>query len=594
MYVRRTPALLLIALLPIFILASPVSATSIEVWGPSISVPGLNALNTVGPGTVNSISCASVGNCSAGGTYGTGTSSDSPDAAFVVDEIDGVWGSVQTVEGVTNADGFAAIYSISCGSVGNCSAGGMYQSGLSADPVVSTDFDPDYEAFVVDEVNGVWGDAVEVPGSAALNTQNQAGIDSMSCPAAGDCSAVGSYQVGISGSDTQDFVVGETNGVWGSAEEIPGLASISSSSLGLGQSFISCSSVGNCSAGGGLEAVLNGGFVRFAFLADETDGVWGDAFEVPGLTSLSPGESSSIRSISCASPGDCSAGGQYLRNDDTLPFVVDENNGSWGQAESIPGLARLDVGDNATFGSISCTSPGDCGAGGVYTGKAKQLNVYVTNETNGVWSSAIEVSIANFNAGEGSSLMSVSCGAPGDCSAGGYYDAHSTGGGVSTISNATPFVVNEVGGHWEAAAPLTGVVAKNVGFAAVNSLSCVAPNFCAAGGEYADRLKPYRGQAFVMNASALTKTSFQARAIAISTPPESRQTFEARGLPAGATGTVSFNLYQLVECKARVVNDEAICRSRYALNTGSYQVVAQYSGNKVFAPTIKSFTFVVS
>lgn len=583
MYVRRTPALLLVALLPIFILTSPVSATSIEVWGPSISVPGLN-------GIVNSISCASVGNCSAGGTYGTGTSSDSPSAAFVVDETNGVWGSVQTVEGVTNVDGFAAVYSVSCGSVGNCSAGGMYESALPPD---SVDFIA-YQAFVVDEVNGVWGDAIEVPGSAALNTHNQAGIDSISCPAPGDCSAVGSYQFGLSGSEAQDFVVDETNGVWGSAEEIPGLASISSTSLGLGQSFISCSSAGDCSAGGGLAAVLNGGYVRLAFLVNETNGVWNDAFEVPGLANLSPGESSSIRSISCASQGDCSAGGQYqFENNDTLPFVVDESNGSWGQAESIPGLKQLNVGDNATFGSISCASPGDCGAGGVYTAKAKETYVYVTNETNGIWSSAVEVNIPNLNPGEGAKLLSVSCGSPGNCTAGGNYGVVSTGGEVGVLTNASPFVANEVGGHWEAATPLTGVVTKNVGFAVVNSLSCVAPNFCAAGGEYTDRLKPYRGQAFVVNESAFTKTSFQARAIVITPPPESRQTFEARGLPSGATGTVSFNLYQLVECKARVVNDEAICRSRYALGTGSYQMVAQYSGNKVFAPTTKAFEFAV-
>lgn len=585
MYARGTSALLLVALLPTFVLASPVSATSIEVWGPSMPVPGLNTLNTTGPGVVNSISCKSVGNCSAGGTYGT----DKGAAAFVVDETNGVWGSVQTVPGVTNADGFAAIYSLSCGSVGNCSAGGTYVSGLSPDPVVSTDFDTDYEAFVVNEVNGVWGDAIEVPGSGVLNAQNQAEIDSISCPVAGDCSAIGSYQANASanGGAAQDFVVNETNGVWGSAEEIPGIESISSSSLG--NTYISCSSAGNCSAGGGLQTASN---TWFAFLVNETDGVWSDAFEAPGLTNLNPGESSSIRSISCASQGECSAGGQYqFANNDTLPFVVDESNGNWGEAEPIPGLNQLDVGDNATFDSISCTSPGDCSAGGGYTGKAKQPDVYVTNETNGIWSSAIEVAIAGLNSGEGAKLESVSCGSPGDCSAGGYYGAVSTG---FVITNASPFVVNEVGGHWEATTPMTGVVTKNVGVAQVTSISCAAPSFCAAGGDYADRLKPYRSQAFVVSASPFTKTSFQARAVAISPPPESRQTFEALGLPGGATGTVTFNLDQLVECRAKVVSDRAVCRSKYTVDTGSYEIVARYSGNSVFAPTAKAFTFVVS
>jgi hypothetical protein len=217
--------------------------------------------------------------------------------------------------------------------------------------------------------------------------------------------------------------------------------------------------------------------------------------------------------------------------------------------------------------------------------------VYVTNETNGIWSSAIEVSIASVNANEGGQLQSVSCGSPGNCSAGGYYGAVATGGGVSVITNANPFLVNEIDGHWVAATPLTGVVTKNVGVAQVTSLSCVAPNFCAAGGDYADRTKPYRSQAFLMNASSFMKTSLRARAVAISAPPESRQTFEALGLPAGATGTVSFNMYGNVECRAKVVHGRAVCRSRYSVEAGSYRVDAQYSGSKVFAPTTKSFVF---
>lgn len=529
MRVRRTSALLFAAILPILILTSPVSAASIEVlWGPTLSVPGLNTLNTAGPGIVTSMSCKSTGNCSAGGTYGTGKSPDSVNYAFVDDETNGVWGSMKTVAGVTNEDGFASIYTISCGSVGNCSAGGSYVSGLSPDPVVSTDFDTDFEAFVVNEVNGVWGDAIEVPGTGTLNAQNQAAIISISCPVAGDCSAIGDYQADSSanGGSSQDFVVNETNGVWGSAEEVPGSASIASSSIG--NPHISCSSAGNCSAGGGLLTASN---TWFAFLVTETDGVWGDAFEVPGVSNVRP-TGSYIQSISCAADGDCSAGGQYQNeNNDTLPFVVDESNGVWGNAEAIPGLKKLDVGDNSTFSSISCTSPGDCGAGGTYTDKTKESQVYFTNETNGIWSSASKVSIPNLNSGEGTELNAVSCASPGDCSAGGDYGAEATGGGVSVITNANPFVITELGGHWEPATPLSGVVAKNVGVATVYSLSCVAPNFCAAGGEYGDRLKPYRGQAFVMNASPFTITSFRARAVAISPAPESRQTLKLLDYP---------------------------------------------------------------
>jgi hypothetical protein len=42
-------------------------------------------------------------------------------------------------------------------------------------------------------VSGSWGAAQEVPGTAALNVSG-AGIDAMSCPSAGYCSAAGTYE----------------------------------------------------------------------------------------------------------------------------------------------------------------------------------------------------------------------------------------------------------------------------------------------------------------------------------------------------------------------------------------------------------------
>jgi len=46
---------------------------------------------------------------------------------------------------------------------------------------------------VVSQAGGAWGKAIEVPGTAALNQGGEAGITSVSCVAAGTCSAVGTY-----------------------------------------------------------------------------------------------------------------------------------------------------------------------------------------------------------------------------------------------------------------------------------------------------------------------------------------------------------------------------------------------------------------
>ena len=52
-----------------------------------------------------------------------------------------------------------------------------------------------------------WGAAEEVPGTAALNQGGNAGVNSVSCPSAGNCSAGGFY-AGPGG--LQAFVVNKT------------------------------------------------------------------------------------------------------------------------------------------------------------------------------------------------------------------------------------------------------------------------------------------------------------------------------------------------------------------------------------------------
>jgi hypothetical protein len=93
---------------------------------------------------------------------------------------------------------------------------------------------------------GTWGTARYVAG--ALNTGGSAGLLTVSCPSAGDCSAGGSYAHN-SASNQQAFVVNETKGTWGTAEEVPGTAALN---VGGGAQItsVSCVSAGNCGAAG--------------------------------------------------------------------------------------------------------------------------------------------------------------------------------------------------------------------------------------------------------------------------------------------------------------------------------------------------------
>lgn len=373
---------------------------------------------------------------------------------------------------------------ISCPTVGNCAAGGDYRDGSG-----------NVQAFVVDETNGVWGKAMEVPGTATLDSGGSADVQTVSCAAAGKCVAGGFYRDGSG--HRQLFVVDEKSGSWGKAIEVPGTAALNTGvsvygdNVGVGS--VSCATAGNCAADG---TYIDGSGHIQAFVVDETNGSWGTAIEVPGTAALNSSGVASMSSISCATAGNCTAGGSYFDGSHHMQgFVVDESNGVWGTAIEVPGLAALNTGGNAFVYSVSCATVGNCAVGGVYMDvagfAAGQWKAFVVGETNGSWGTAIEVpGTAAFNSSGYASLNSISCAAAGNCSAGGSYPDDS--------GHSQAFVVNEMNGSWSSAIALPGAAALDKGGnALLYSVSCAAAGSCAAGGTYRDGAGHY--QAFVAN-----------------------------------------------------------------------------------------------
>ena len=276
-----------------------------------------------------------------------------------------VWGTAEEVPGTAalNRGGFAVITSVSCAAAGNCSAGGDYR-----------DSSGHTQAFVVSQVSGTWHTAIEVPGTAALNRGGDAVVTSVSCAAAGNCSAGGHYQ---DSSGRQVFVVSQVNGTWHTAIEVPGTAALNESG-GADIFSVSCGSAGNCSAGGRYSD-RNG---TQAFVVSQVNGTWHTAIEVPGTAALNQGGLADIPSVSCAAAGNCSAGGSY---DDSSghqqAMVVTETNGTWHTAIEVPGTAALNQGGSAGIASVSCAAAGECSAGGFYKDSSGHTQAFVVSET---------------------------------------------------------------------------------------------------------------------------------------------------------------------------------------------------------------------
>ena len=196
-----------------------------------------------------------------------------------------------------------------------------------------------------------WDNAIEVPGTAALNAGGHADVLSLSCTTANDCTAGGYYTDGAG--RLQAFVVKETSGVWGNASAVPGTVLLNTGGDARVTS-VSCATAGNCAAGGYYSDV-NGD--QHAFVVNQTSGSWGSAIDVPGT-----GVNSAVNSVSCATAGNCSAGGYFESGSEA--FVVNETSGSWGNAIKVPGSATLNVGGSAAVTSVSCATAGNCTAGG--------------------------------------------------------------------------------------------------------------------------------------------------------------------------------------------------------------------------------------
>ena len=417
-------------------------------WAKAIKVPGLGTLPAGGGDDVKSVSCATALNCAAIGTYAGSTGVQD----FVVSKKNGTWRNAIEVPGfgALNKHGALGNGSVSCASPGNCTAAGGYQDGSFR-----------YQVFVVSETNGTWRKAIEVPGLGTLNAGGGADVESVSCATAGNCAAIGTY----------------ADGTWGNAIEVPGLATLNAGGDAVIFS-VSCASAGNCAAGG---FYTDGAGQTQAFVVSQVNGTWRNAIEVPGLRWLNTGGDAAVDSVSCASAGNCVAGGGYHTDAyHSQAFVVRETNGTWRRAFKVHGSGSLNLGGLANADSVSCTSAGNCAAGGDYTDGAGQAQTFVASETAGTWRTAIEVpGSRTLPAGRFGSDALVSCATAGNCAAGLTY--------TDAIGTQQAFVVSQVNGTWRNAIEIPGLRTLNAGGdASITSVSCSSMGTCAAGGSYTD------------------------------------------------------------------------------------------------------------
>jgi hypothetical protein len=315
----------------------------------AIGIPGLAALNTGGYSAVPSISCASPGNCRLVGTY----EDNSPySQAFTADQVGGVWQNASSVAGATSG---SSLQSVSCWADGECVAIGDVINGPISEPLLVT------------RSGGTWGSAATVPGISALTTANSGG-NVVSCSAGPVCVAMGSA---IGGNVV--FATSLVNGTWSNAALIPSFPALTNSPYSA-INGLSCWTAGNCLLSGSYSEAG----IQKVWLTEILNGVLQVAFPAPEFDALSTTDSGSTAQ-SCAPDGSCAIVGYYNDGTNYQGFVFNRTtDGTFTNAQPIPGLIALNVGGYGDPQDVSCVV-GGCAATGWYRPDPNGMAAFVVD-----------------------------------------------------------------------------------------------------------------------------------------------------------------------------------------------------------------------
>lgn len=300
-------------------------------------------------GGLTSITCTSVDDCVAVGTY----QKDLETAPMVVTERAGTWARAIEAPLPPNAatgprtialfNGVACSSSTSCVAVGN----------------TETETDPTGEAFVDTGSGASWTAAI--PPMPAGATEGV--LDAVTCSPT-RCEAVGASNT--ASDRVQPVALAEVGGTWVRGVPVAPPNNVSAAGEGLeldGLTAVSCPVLGSCVVGG-MYPTAHG---EEAFVAAEQHGTWGVGHETTGPIGATPSQSSAIDGIACSSALRCVAVGSYQASIDAglpLGMTLSEVGGVWQRA--VLSALPPGGGPDADTTGVACPTAASCTTVGWY------------------------------------------------------------------------------------------------------------------------------------------------------------------------------------------------------------------------------------
>lgn len=193
------------------------------------------------------------------------------------------------------------------------------------------------------------------------------------------------------------------------------------------------------------------------------------------------GNDVSLTDVSCAAPGYCGAIGDSGYVSSERAIAASSMNGKWSSASPVQFPASSgNTAPRSWMEAVSCLAHADCTAVGQYQASGGSAAFTVTSH-NGVWGDATPLvfPVGMIGPIDQSWIQTVSCWAPGDCVAAGYY--------LDSDSVEQPFTVQSTAGKW--AAPIeasfgTISVHTNLVNIVFTGIDCVAAGTCTAVGSF--------------------------------------------------------------------------------------------------------------
>jgi hypothetical protein len=439
--------------------------TGVELTAPANAAEGPEV-------RLSKVSCPSTGNCTVIGSYDIPPEHEEEPPrrqGELLSETGGRWEPAVEATMPANAASNPEVErfgggALSCPAAGDCTAVGEYRDSAGHQ-----------QGFLLSETAGAWGTGVEASLPANAGPEPQVTLDRLSCPSAGNCTAAGNY-VDSSG-NWRGLLVSETAGTWSAASMVPSLPANAAANPEepMRMGGVSCTSAGNCTAVG--DYTESSGDTE-GFLWRETAGVWGTGVETTPPANAASNPRMEFSSLSCPSAENCSAVGQYTDSSGaTEGLMLSETSGTWGTGvEAImPAGARAEP--DANIGEVQCPAAGNCTAIGNYiASNSREVDSVFLTETAGVWGAGVTRPLPANAAPQGVIEGSLSCPAAGDCS---YVGSFKVNEFVSR-----PLLVTENDGTWGPG--INGTLPANVagGGGYLSSVSCTAPGNCTAVGSY--------------------------------------------------------------------------------------------------------------